>query len=68
MISITTPFSFYQVYTISGFGNSNATGNVSMGTSVNATPAPAGLVLALTGMLVLGVFGWRRRRSAASAI
>jgi hypothetical protein len=57
------PFTFYQTYTINGFTNSAQSGSLSGGSTVQATPAPAGLVLALTAMPVLGLCGWLRRRT-----
>jgi hypothetical protein len=61
--NIVNPFSFYQTYTISGFVNSNEAGSLSAGSTVSAVPAPAGIVLALAGLPVLGVGGWLRRRA-----
>jgi hypothetical protein len=61
--SIANPFSFYQTYTFSGFGNSGQAGSLSAGSTVAAVPAPAGLVLALAGLPVFGL-GWLRRRKA----
>ena len=61
--NIFNPFSFYQTYTLSGFSNSGQAGSFSAGSTVSAVPAPAGLVMVLTGLTVLGVGGWRRRRA-----
>jgi len=63
--AIVNPFSFYQTYTISGFANSGLAGSLSAGSTVSSVPAPAGLVLALAGLPVLGAAGWMRRRKAA---
>ncbi len=63
MFSIVNPFSFYQTYTFSDFTNSAKAGSLSAGSTVAAVPAPAGLVLALTGLPVFGA-GWLRRRRA----
>ena len=63
--NIPNPFSFYQTYTISGFSNSNQLGSISAGSTVHtaAVPAPAGLLMVLTGLPLLGVAGWLRRRA-----
>jgi hypothetical protein len=55
-------FSFYQAYTFTDFTTTGA-GSLSAGTSINvsAVPAPAGLILALTG---LPAVAWIRRRKA----
>jgi len=60
------PFTLSNVttVTVNGAGVSvNTTGQ----TSVNAVPAPAGIVLALTALPALGAGGWLRRRSKAVA-
>jgi len=64
---LTTPFTFYQVYTYSNFGTTGEASALSAGSSVTNTPAPVGLVLALTGLPALGAFGWMRRRKAGPA-
>ena len=67
--TIANPFSFYQTYTISGFGNSAQSGSLSAGSTVstvNSVPAPAGLVMVLTALPLLGVGGWLRRRAMRS--
>jgi len=46
-------------------GPGTAAGQV-QGTTTVTVPAPAGLVLALTGLPVLGGFGWLRRRNSAA--
>jgi len=61
--AIVNPFSFYQTYTLNGFSNGGA-GSISAGSTVSSVPAPAGLVLALSGLPVFGVSGWLRRRKA----
>jgi len=61
------PFSFYQTILI-GNVTTAGTGSFSSATTVQPTPAPAGLVLGLTGMPVLGLFGWLRRRKAAPVV
>jgi hypothetical protein len=55
-------FSFYQAYTFNDFTTTGA-GSLSSGSSINvsAVPAPAGLILALTG---LPAVAWIRRRKA----
>jgi len=63
--NIANPFSFYQTYTISGFGTSGLPGSLSAGSTVSvvsSVSAPAGLVMVLTGLPLLGVGGWLRRR------
>jgi hypothetical protein len=62
--ALTTPFTFYQIYGFSNFGTTNQAGSLSAGSNVSSVPAPAALVLALTGLPVLGVSGWLRRRRA----
>jgi hypothetical protein len=60
--AIANPFSFYQSMT---FDNFTSTGNGAQSAgSVVGVPAPAGLVLALAGLPVLGGYGWLRRRKA----
>jgi len=61
------PFTFYQTYTLSGFTNRNQTGSLSAGSTLSATPAPAGLVLALAGMPVFGLGAYIRRRRNVTA-
>jgi len=60
-----TPFSMTEVldfvFTLSA-GSGQSTANVSASTAAIATPAPAGVVLALTGVPFLGVGAWFRRR------
>jgi hypothetical protein len=55
--SMTTEVNF----DLSGGGKANYSDHV----NVTPTPAPAGVVLALTGLPVLGVGGWLRRRKQA---
>jgi len=59
-----TPFSITDVleftFTLTA-GSGQATANVS-GSTVASVPAPAGLVLALTGLPALGIGAWLRRR------
>jgi hypothetical protein len=61
---LTTPFTFYQEYSFSNFGNTNQAVSLSAGSNVTNTPAPAGLLLALTGLPAMGAFSWLRRRKA----
>jgi len=61
--ALNNPFSFYQVLTFDRFTNTG-NGSLSAGSVVGA-PAPGGVVLALTALPALGVFGWLRRRKAA---
>jgi hypothetical protein len=61
---LTTPFTFYQEYSFSNFGTTNQALSLSAGSNVMNTPAPAGFVLALTGLPFLGGFGWLRRRKS----
>ena len=63
--SIVNPFSFYQTYTINGFTNNGQNGSLSAGSIVTpvAVPAPAGLLMVLTGLPLLGVAAWLRRRA-----
>jgi len=65
--NIVNPFSFYQTFTVTGFGNTAAAGSISAGSTVSSVPAPAGLMLALTGLPVLGASRWLRRRQARTA-
>ncbi len=58
-----SPFSFYQTYTFSGFNSTNEAGSLSAGSTVSS-PAPAALVLAAAGLPMLGGYGWLRRRKA----
>jgi len=62
--AIANPFTFYQTYTFGLFQTSGQSGSLTAGSTVVATPAPAGLVLALSGLPVLGGAGWLRRRTA----
>jgi hypothetical protein len=61
-----TPYSLVQVgkYTL---GNGDDFFDGSTGTSVTATPAPAGLMLALTGLPCLGFGSWLWRRKLSIA-
>jgi len=66
---LSTPFTFYQSYSFSNFGQTGVAAQAfSAGSSVSAVPAPAGLVLALTGLPALGAIGWLRRRKAKLAV
>jgi hypothetical protein len=56
--SKTGTYSIYQVVTVTFTG----AGSVSFNDTVGTAPAPAGLVLALTGLPALGVGNWLRRR------
>jgi hypothetical protein len=57
-------FSVYTVVTV----NFTGAGSVSFNNTVGTSPAPAGLLLALTAAPVLGVGAWiRRRRSGVAA-
>jgi hypothetical protein len=64
--AIANPFTFYQSFLLSSFTN-NGTGSISAGTQVSAVPAPAGVLLVMAGLPVLGGFSWMRRRKAAQA-
>jgi len=72
--AIVNPFTFYQTFTFDGqinFGSGGPTdngGSLSAGSTVSSLPAPAGLVLALTGLPVMGVSGWLRRRKALKTV
>jgi hypothetical protein len=55
-------FALNQDLTVALTNNINTTGQVELLTTVAPVPAPAGLVLALTGMPVLAFGGWMRRR------
>jgi len=62
-----TPFSMTEVlsYTFTlAAGSGQASANTSASTTANpvATPAPAGVVLALAGLPILGMGAWLRRR------
>jgi len=62
-----TPFSITDVLTFNfkmDAGSGQATANVS-GSTVASVPAPAGIVLALTGLPFLGIGAWLRRRRQA---
>jgi len=61
-----TPFTMSTVmgYTFTLDSGVLGSANIS-GSSVAAVPAPAGVVLALTGLPVLGIGGWLRRRRQA---
>jgi len=63
--ALTTPFTFYQEYSFSNFGTTGQAVALSAGSNVTNTPAPAGLVLALAALPVLGIGAWVRRRKAA---
>jgi hypothetical protein len=71
--SASTQYSLEQVVTISSASlGSTDSGEATLGFTVSsqgtsATPAPAGLVLALSGMPVLGLGQWLRRRRAPTA-
>jgi len=60
-------------YSISVFGNLTLAGGTSVtlaggnAQTLAAVPAPAGLILALTGLPVFGAAGWMRRRRAVTA-
>ncbi len=65
-VSAATSYSLTQTITIN-YGT-GVTGTTSGDAEMTATPAPAGLLLALSGMPVLGVGAWlRRRRTLATA-
>jgi hypothetical protein len=60
-----TPFTLTDVLSFTftvGPGSGQTTANVSASTTVTSVPAPAGLVLALTSVPVLGIGAWLRRR------
>jgi len=59
-----TPFTLTQKFkfTVTTNGNLASTAGTSATVSVTAAPAPAGLVLALSALPVLGVGHWLRRR------
>lgn len=56
----------YSVYTVVTV-NFTGAGSVSFNHTIGTAPAPAGLLLALTGAPVLGIGAWVRRRRAAKA-
>jgi len=60
------PYSFYQSYQFTGPTN-NGTGSLSAGSTVLATPAPAGLLLVLTGLPALGIRWLRRHKTVQPA-
>jgi len=66
LFNIVNPFTFYQTYTLMGFTNTAMAGSLSAGTQISSVPAPAGLVLALTGLPV-GAGAWLRRRKVVGA-
>lgn len=64
VFTIANPFAFYQTYTFSGFTTTNDSGSFSSGSTVSTVPAPASLLLLLTGLPALGGYSWLRRRKA----
>jgi len=68
VFNIPNPFTFYQTYTIKDFQTSGQAGSLSGGSTVNAVPAPAGLILALTGVPLLGLANRLRRRKTLQAV
>ena len=66
VFSATPPYSFTSQYSL--VGNGTQGNNVSADNNDKVTaPAPAGLLLALTGMPVLGFGAWLRRRTRIEA-
>jgi hypothetical protein len=61
------PYSLTSSLTATFSGNTNVT-NLSGNTTLTNTPAPAGLVLALTGMPALGLGTWFRRRRSQQQV
>jgi hypothetical protein len=60
------PFTLTTVYTFTVTTDGNNTGDFNVSGSLTAAaPAPAGLVLALTGLPTLGLGAWLRRRRQA---
>jgi hypothetical protein len=64
VFNINNPFAFYQTYTFSGFTNTAQNATLSGGSTVAPVPEPATCLLLLTGLPVLGGYGWLRRRKA----
>jgi len=67
VLSVTgaAPYSLTQVVIVhGGAGSASASGDATL----NAVPAPPGLLLALTGMPVLGLGAWLRRRRSTTAV
>jgi len=61
------PYSLTQRITITLAAGGSSGYDTSGNASLSAVPAPAGLVLALTGMPVLGIGAWVRRRTRIAA-
>jgi len=60
-------FSFYQAITFKDFTTTGG-GDISAGSFVTTVPAPAGLILMLTGVPALAVPAWLRRRKTAVGV
>jgi len=65
--SATVPYSMTTQISVTGSPILGSQLSLDSNNSITPTPAPAGLVLALTGMPVLGVGAWVRRRRTATA-
>jgi hypothetical protein len=62
LVASAVPFSLTNVTVFTFTGQIGDTANISNSVATSATPAPAALVLALTGIPVLGCGAWLRRR------
>jgi hypothetical protein len=62
VFSATPPYSFTEQFTLGALGSGTALSADFLGTV--SVPAPAGLVLAIAGMPVLGLGAWLRRRKS----
>jgi len=61
-------YSFYQTFNLNTFSmNGGPAGSLSSGSQVVPVPAPAGLVLLVSGLPALGGFQWLRRRKTVKA-
>jgi hypothetical protein len=61
-------FNPYDTYLPDGFYNESSAYSVLLSGGVDPTPLPDGLPLFITGLGVIGLFGWRRKRKNAAAI
>ena len=70
MQNFTAPIGATRLYlgTADGWFNNIGEIDVTINGAAMATPLPAALPLFATGLGVLGLLGWRRKRKAAAAI